>query len=648
MRTAEEISFILNELLPQIDSAKKRNHLVKTRWRTGRCCYSNTRGQCKHDATDFNVFCAKHTPKKLEGCISKYNVNVVKPLSKNKVNVVKTSARDEGSYDVTDEKFLINALNEVLGFDRIPGKAVYNPARIAELFTAKLVSEKPELEHDATLEFFGKIVEDQPQFVERMFQIKLRNYQKPFFKAICKLPFEKKPTTLSGLFTRQTGKNETVGVAIATLMCIFDGIQIGIFAPTEKQAKSIGLERVRMRLSSNSVISEMIVRDKDDFIMLSNGSSCRAFTANKTSQIEGFTLHIAFMDESQDIDSHIVSHDITPMLAGVSGSSVKFGTTGRKNHFYKTCKRNALKKNKHFEYHWRDVAKELPSYKNFVEALLEELGGLESEEFRSQFCNEWLSDGTAFTDIVKLKKLLDNDFIPETEPIEGAVYTAGLDLAKQRDRTVLTLLRVQSIGSINFYYVVRWWDWFGDNYTNQLDEIVEICNEWEVGIIAVDATKEDSFSDFMEQEGLAVEKYRMTSQVKSDMYKSYLYAIQRARIVVPMIGKDQSVHRRRWMDETEALEKEWITGSIMKVNHPDGENEHDDYPDSMAMAIHVSKQIVAGEVLEQLDKHNAEVYDIQTSIKREFVEMFENERTGEIEIIREDWNNIWVSQRTKN
>ena len=635
MRTTEEISFILNELLPQIDTSTKRNRLVKTRWRTGKCCYSNSRGQCKSAATDFNVFCKKHTPKKLiakiqanGGCIEKYNPQ-------------ETTAKQEGSFDSTDEKILIDTLNELLGFDRIPGKAVYNPGRIATLFSEQLTASKPELDFDSTLEFFGKMVEDRPAFVERMFQIKLRNYQKPFFKAICNLPFSEKPDTLSGLFTRQTGKNETVGLAIATLMCIFDGIQIGIFAPTEKQAKAIGLERVRMRLTSNSVIAEMITRDKDDFIMLSNGSSCRAFTANKTSQIEGFTLHIAFMDESQDIDSHIVAHDITPMLAGVSGSSVKFGTTGRKNHFYKTCKRNADKKNKHFEYHWKDVAKEMPSYKLFVEALIEELGGEESEEFRSQFCNEWLSDGTAFTDIAKLKKLLDNDFIPETEPVEGATYTAGLDLAKQRDRTVLTLLRVKSIAGVNFYYVVRWWDWFGDDYTQQLDEVVEICNEWEVGIIAVDATKEDAFSDFMENEGIAVEKYRMTSQVKSDMYKSYLYAIQRCRIVVPMIGMKQAVHRKRWMNETEALEKEWITGSIMKVNHPSGENEHDDYPDSMAMAIHVSKQIVAGEVLEQLDDFSACIYNVETTLKREFVEMFENERTDELEFIREDWNALW-------
>lgn len=623
-RSIEEISYIINEVLPLIDTAKPRNRLVKTTWKSGRCCYSNTAGQCKSAALPFSVFCKKHTPARIK---------------KELPETAKTPSK--GVFDETDQNSLEALLAKTLGFDRVPGVCVYNPSRLQNIFVEKMLAENNALEEKRVTAFFEKLFENRVDFVKNMFRIKLRKYQMGFFDAIVGLPFQKKADSISGLFTRQTGKNETIGCAIATLLLLFDGIQIGIFAPTEKQAKSIGLERVRMRLTSNPVISKLIERDKDDFIMLWNGSSVRAFTANKTSQIEGFTLNIAFLDESQDISNHIVAHDIMPMLAGVNGSSVKIGTTGKKGHFFKTCRRNANRKNKHFEFDWRAVAKEVPSYREFVDAMLEELGGEESDDFQSQFCNQWLLDGTAFTTEARLHALRDSSYIPETAPLPGATYVAGLDLAKDGDRTVLTVMRLTCIDRMNFWYVVQWYDWFGDNYVLQLKEVLEHCRYWGISIIGVDATKEDTFAEFLAEGGLNVEPYKLAVGRKSDIYKSFKYMILGARIVIPMIGIENAKHRKRFEHETEDLEVEWMPGSVMKVHHPDGEGYHDDYPDSMAMGIFASRDIVAGEVIELLKTKQSMRREIPTKLKREFVALFEDDRTGKIEFRREDWNALW-------
>lgn len=626
MRSVEEIAYITNNVLPIIDQIKYRRHLK--RWKDGRCCYYNTRGRCKEKAIEFSIFCKGHIPKK-----------IAKGLTKKEPT---TTAVDQGSFDRQDMADLNSILSDIFGFERNPSKYTHNPNRMVTTIIEHMLTENPALDEDEVIKYVTKFVNDPVEYIHKMTNIRLYEYQRPFFNEIINLP-KGKSDTISGLFVRQVGKNETIGCGAVELLTKYDGFQIGLFAPTEKQAKAIGLERVRQRLRSNPVLSAMIVRDKDDFILLNNGSSIRAFTANKNSQIEGFTLHLAIIDESQDVDDHIVSHDIMPMLAGVGGSSVKIGTAGSKGHFYRTCKNNISRRNRHFQYNWKEVAKERPEYRMFVEAMIDELGGEDSEEFKSQFMNEWILAGSAFISDAKLTRLVRQDFIPETEPLPNAVYVAGLDVAKIRDRTVLTIMRVGYLEELKTKHIVKWYAWFGDDYITQMEEVAEICHHWGISLLGVDSTKEDSFADLLEiEKGLPVIRIKMTLGSKSDIYKSYIYDINRMTIFVSECGDEYTKHRKRWFTETSALEKEWMTGSVMKIWHPEGEQYHDDYPDSTAIAGFIAREVTPLSSIIEMNENEIYQRDLVELPKRFFVDE-ENEYGKIIKKIQErtDWNRIF-------
>ena len=166
-------------------------------------------------------------------------------------------------------------------------------------------------------------------------------YQTQFSKRIIRSVLENDGAEITALFSRQSGKTETIAITVGGLMIILptlanmpmfmddtrlqmfkDGFWVGIFAPSQRQAQ-ITYGRMKSRLQCKESIA--VLEDPDfrlefttsngQTVALSNGSFCTAISASDGSNIEGESFKFIICEECQDISNYKISNSIHPMGA---------------------------------------------------------------------------------------------------------------------------------------------------------------------------------------------------------------------------------------------------------------------------------------------------------------------------------------------
>ena len=244
-------------------------------------------------------------------------------------------------------------------------------------------------------------------------------YQTQFSKRIIRSVLENDGAEITALFSRQSGKTETIAITVGGLMIILpqlanmpmfaddprlsmykDGFWVGIFAPSQRQAQ-ITYGRMKARLQCKESIA--VLEDPDfrlDFttsngqtVALSNGSFCTAISASDGSNIEGESFKFIICEECQDISNYKIRKSIHPMGAAYNATICKIGTaTTFKGDFYEAIQRNKkeyeqgkLRVRNHFEYNYKVVMKYNPRYAKYIEREKRSLGET-SDEFRMSYC----------------------------------------------------------------------------------------------------------------------------------------------------------------------------------------------------------------------------------------------------------------------
>ena len=243
-------------------------------------------------------------------------------------------------------------------------------------------------------------------------------YQGQFSKSIIRSVLENDGAEITALFSRQSGKTETVAITVGGLMIILpqlanmpmflddprlqmfkDGFWVGIFAPSQRQAQTT-YNRMRGRMQCKE--AQVVLQDPDfrlefttsngQTVALSNGSFCTAISASDGSNIEGESFKFIICEECQDISNYKIRKSIHPMGAAYNATICKIGTaTTFKGDFYEAIERNKkeyesgkLRIRNHFEYNYKVVMKYNPKYAKYVEREKRSLGET-SDEFRMSY-----------------------------------------------------------------------------------------------------------------------------------------------------------------------------------------------------------------------------------------------------------------------
>ena len=464
-------------------------------------------------------------------------------------------------------------------------------------------------------------------------------YQAQFAKRIIRSVLENDGEELTALFSRQSGKSETVADTVGGMMVILpilanmpmfaddprlsqfkDGLWVGIFAPSLRQAQ-ITYSRLKTRLQSKTAVA--ILEDPEfrlgfdtsngQTVSLTNGSFATSISASDGSNIEGESFKLIICEEAQDISNFKLRKSIHPMGAAYNATIIKVGTsTTFKGDFYEAIQRNkeeAKTKSSHiknhFEYDWTIAAKYNPKYAVYVEKEKKRLGEM-SDEFQMSYCLKWILQRSMF---VNIEQFEENNLELNLERVfydKSTTLVAGIDVGgKGSDSTVVTITEVnwnmpvimesrhnEETGEDEEYlayntYVKDWLRIQGvDDYEEQYSIIMDYLSNFSIARVVIDATRESSLADRLRANlKCEVVSFVFTQKSKSELYKflSTEISAKRARVCAGEKTRE-TMEYKTFIQELTDLQKGY-SGTNLLVSHPNEKGAHDDFPDSWALSV---------------------------------------------------------------
>ena len=472
-------------------------------------------------------------------------------------------------------------------------------------------------------------------------------YQTQFSKRIIRSVLENDGAEITALFARQSGKTETIAITVGGLMIILpqlanmpmfaddprlqmfkDGMWVGIFAPSQRQAQ-ITYRRMKSRIQCKE---SMAILEDPDFrlefstsngqtVALTNGSFVTAISASDGSNIEGESFKFIICEECQDISNYKIRKSIHPMGAAYNATICKIGTaTTFKGDFYEAIQRNKkdyeekkIKIRNHFEYNYKVVQKYNPKYAKYIEREKRSLGE-NSDEFRMSYNLEWIISRGMFVDIDQLEEDCGDVFLDRVGRDLVANHTAGIDVGggsgkkkKDDDSTVVTVVEVDwdnpvlmessfneetQEEEIYLAYNTYIKDWLkigaeiAEDYEEQYAIIMDYLKNFRISKLVVDATRESSLGQRIRANvSYDVELFVFSTKSKSDLYKNLDKEINSGRAKFPRSPDTvQTKEYQEFIQQMGDLEKGY-SGSNLVVSHPPERGAHDDYADSWALAL---------------------------------------------------------------
>ena len=405
-----------------------------------------------------------------------------------------------------------------------------------------------------------------------------------------------------------------------TIVCTDNHKIFNVKANTYVRADSLHLSDLVFKVGE----SQKVYAEKIKSIKIEEHEEIEVFDLTVEDN-HNFFANSILVHNCQDISNFVLTKSISPMGAAYNATKVCIGTaTVFKGYFYEAIQRNKeLAKNRsshiknHFEFDYTVASKYNPNYAKYIEKEKRNLGE-NSDSFRMSYKLEWIMERGMFIDIDKFEQ---NNLEPLMDFIEfdrEATHVVGIDIGGGNggDSTVVTVVEVdwdmpvisetrydEDEGvEFNFEAFNTYVKYFLEiketpDHEEQYDIIMEFLRNFRVARIVVDATREKSFADRLNANVSAeVIPYVFTVGAKSELYKNFDKELSSGRVKLPASEKAKStVEYEKCVQQLADLQKDW-RGTNLLVSHPNARGAHDDYPDSLALAVWGCRQ--KGEVSE--------------------------------------------------
>lgn len=424
-----------------------------------------------------------------------------------------------------------------------------------------------------------------------------------------------------------------------------NGVSIGIYAPTHSQSQTT-LEKLNDQFSTDTSLAIMEEMGVDWNISngttlgLSNRSIVIAASASPNSKIEGKTHHLIVLEECQDLDSFVINKSIMPMLASTAGTCIKVGTANAgKSNFYTSVRRNIRNDlenpDQKTHFFFPDTVAEFynSDYARFAEQARADLGE-DSDAYRMSFKCEFILERGMF---VTEQQFLDPNigiqygtfsklYAGYGNQPDGYDIVAGVDFGKKHDSTVATIVAIDWKNPLKDIviekengqearfraferHIIAWKEWSTTDYETQFFELREFLARWRrLKLVTVDGT---SLGDVILDRLLAeigdqvdVRGIVFTKRTNSEGYKLLNSELLTGRLTYPR-GEEAKKTRefQRFQSEMLDLEKDYSRDGLMCVGAPNEEGAHDDYADSLMLAVYGSQTPPNDEMVVKDESH---------------------------------------------
>lgn len=356
-----------------------------------------------------------------------------------------------------------------------------------------------------------------------------------------------------------------------------------IVVPTFPQGRQIWDEIVHFL--PRQLIYPDGIHHEEQFIHL-RGSSVRPWgkielkSANKPESLQTVGLDFLWVCEAQDIANEAFEKLLPTLMQPESMSrSVYEGIPAmypdhwfRKNYVYGLNRRNGY-------YSFKATAYENPNLTEGQLAEIETARELLTEKAWQRMYMAMFSESAGY--FTNVNACVEGEELPF--PIPGNTYVAGLDLGRKVDVTVLTILDSRERRVVHHKAFDP-----GEPWAIQKETVIQMCREWEIDRLCVDATGigGDIFCEELQDANLAVEPFSITSYSRDDILKKLAVSIERTAVRFPPI---QALLRQ--LRAFQVVRKGPMSA---RAEAPPG--EHDDEVFALALGLNVCEpsEIVMG------------------------------------------------------
>jgi len=457
-----------------------------------------------------------------------------------------------------------------------------------------------------------KLSEDPVYFIEVFLDRELSPKQRYFIE---------KTTThkhLLAIWSRQTGKSTVIASYILWRLLYGKGIiinkewmaeHIAIVAPIKDQVKNL-YDKIKTLVDKSDFIASFIVKMNSEVIIAKNGNEAKLMSASPGSQIRGYTATCIVIDESQDILDSKYAGDILPFGATTNALVIEAGTPKTKNHFYQAIQnKNILTiRQPWFECPFlseeyvmgqKAISPEPLWRQEYLTEFMEEgvvafpshLFEPEVNKQTKQLSGRWnLSEYSYLTKIEEFTKEKAVE-IHELIKKDGAAFTFGLDLGKQNDNTVFTIIRTD-VRPIKVFAQITFT--LSTSYTliaQQLALFYKVFSPYEFNI---DYSNEKTFLDVMRDNNIGINNdgknirgaIAFTAKNKVEMVSTARILLENYLLQLPKSAElliSQFLNQQFEVNEQENY----------KYFHPS--NEHDDALWSILLAlknVHIATETI--------------------------------------------------------
>jgi hypothetical protein len=422
-----------------------------------------------------------------------------------------------------------------------------------------------------------RIFHNPDYFVLKASRLELRSYQRDILSAVIDSIRSKSGHSFVIVLARQTGKNELQAQLFTYLLAVLSRFDLNMvsvspcFAPQGFTA----MARLEKVLSRNLFTRGIWKRSHGH--RYSVGSSRVTFlSGHPHSHVVGETAHLLLsVDEAQDISSSHFDKIFAPMAAAHNATRVFWGTTWTSHTLLAREMRRARRREKidGLRRLWvvpaDEVAREVPSYAQFLQTEIDHLGRNHPIVRSQYFCEEVDTQVGMFNAARRL--LMQADQPPQTSPSPFAALANGegrggvaflLDVAGQdearfrgspssgtgnledeaplvnlgRDSVSLTIATIDT-GSLETlqaptYRFVNRQQWTGLNHLKVFGILKNLVESWNPQYIVVDATGvgEGLWAMLDKAFPTRVLPVKFSSVVKSEIGWRYLAIIETGRL----------------------------------------------------------------------------------------------------------------------
>ena len=378
--------------------------------------------------------------------------------------------------------------------------------------------------------------------------------------------------------SRQVGMTTTIGYEAVWKAFNIPKRIILIVSPGLRQSL-IPMNRIHAIIETSPQLEERVgVKSKDE-IQLRNGSSIVALP-NNPERIRGYAADDIYLDEAAHfLNDEPIMRAVEPMRIAKEGTLAIISTPfGKRGLFWNAYHHAILSHDSNQDVKYYDFFPSTISpliTKDALEAARTELSEI---EFKQEYKADFIEEDDVCLPLDLILSCVNNELSNCESGEPNTSYYMGVDLAKQRDETVVVILEKNATGKMILRHISAWSKM---NYTEQISRISRLSEVFPIESCAIDqtgvgepilehlkATLTDS----------AVEGITFTRQTKIELVDLLRISLEQKKIEIP----DNS----KLIMQMNSLRYTFSSAGNKLFPGPESDRLHDDYLWALCLAVY--------------------------------------------------------------